>query len=204
VHQVQEATIFLKRSEEWIDTLVDAMKTVTRGKQAFEKQEVRRLWAQHEKFQNRVNQLPVLLMDERISIEFHDRKVLEYKKNQRDIEVRLQQFTDVDEEYIQMIRYVFTTCNMSGDIFRGGDRSEQREFLDHLFQNSILSGKTLKLQLKQPFQAIYELGKHNIMNLQPYIDTFRTFDWAPLRQELFGFSEGVSFKEERCSPYQRD
>ena len=177
IQEVKQALQFMDRSDEWIADLIKTIKAVSHGRQAFDKKELRRLRSKYDQLQNRLNKLPELLLDERISIEYHDRLKAKYKSEQRNIEVSMQHLTDVDEKILDKVKVVFQITKNAGKLFDFGTPSEQRKYLDYLLQNSTLNGNTLNLQLIQPFQTIYELGKQNIMDQQAHVASFRTIYW---------------------------
>jgi len=68
------------------------------------------------------------------------------------------------------------------EIFESSEPQEKRQLLNFVFQNLELRQKNLEYKLKTPYDTV--LLANNCSDLLPFVDKFRTLNWAFIQREL--------------------
>ena len=87
-----------------------------------------------------------------------------------------------DENFYLTAFKVLDLASRTLEIFESSKVTEKRVLLNFLLQNPVLSGRNLLFKLKSPFDVIAQCAK--TQDWLPLLDTFRTFCWNRIRQEL--------------------
>ncbi len=101
-----------------------------------------------------------------------NKKLKEYKEKQVEIEAKMQQYTDADEDFYLTANMILNLAKNTYEIFQISEVSEKRQLLNFLLQNLKLEGKKLNFELKTPFDTVLQASKCS--NLAPLSKSLRT------------------------------
>jgi len=88
-----------------------------------------------------------------------NKKLKEYKEKQADLEAKMEQYTDADENFYLTANMVLNLAKNAYNIFQSSEVSKKRQLLNFLVQNPQLKGKKLVFTLKKPFDTILEANR---------------------------------------------
>ena len=87
----------------------------------------------------------------------------EYKEKQYDINIRMEEYTHADENFLIASSMVFSLASRALEIFESSEVDEKRQLLNFLLQNFSLQGKNLSFKTKIPFSGIIEYAQTGSM-----------------------------------------
>ncbi len=86
----------------------------------------------------------------------YDRKIKEYKEEQYEITLKLNEYTSADYQYHITAGTVLNLARKAKEIFNSSEITEKRQLLNFLLQNCLLNGRKLEFALRKPFDSIIE------------------------------------------------
>ncbi len=86
-------------------------------------------------------------------------KLKEYKEKQAELEARMQNYTNADENFYLTANIVLNLAKKAYELFQNSEVEEKRQLLNFLLQNPTLEGKKLNFELKTPFNTVLEANK---------------------------------------------
>lgn len=95
----------------------------------------------------------------RITKDMFNKKLKEYKEKQAEIEAKMEQYTDADENFYLTANIVLNLAKKAYEIFQNSEVEEKRQLLNFLLQNLKLDGKNLIFELKTPFNTVFQASK---------------------------------------------
>ena len=101
-----------------------------------------------------------------------NKKLKEYKEKQAELEVKMQSYTDADENYYLTANITLNLAKKAYEIVQSSEPEEKWQFLNFLLQNLTLDGKKLNFELKTPFNTVLQASKCS--NLLRAIEAIRT------------------------------
>ena len=107
--------------------------------------------------QIRVDRMMDLLIDGSISRSDYESKLREMKSKQQDINIRLEDHTQADENYYLTAGIVLNLAKNAAKLFESSEVPQKRAILNYLLQNPTTRQKTLSFQLRSPFDVILDL-----------------------------------------------
>lgn len=97
----------------------------------------------------------------RITKDEYDKYVQEWKQQERDLLLQLEDHSKGDEQFYLTASYLLDTAKRAYDLFLSSQPAQKRRFLNFVLANLEMNGKKLVYKLKEPFSAMYEMGKRN-------------------------------------------
>ena len=79
-----------------------------------------------------------------------------YKLRQAEMRKQMELHDKADEEYYYQAGNLLEVASRAHGIFRGSQVEEQQEFLKFILENLTLNGKFLKINLRNPFNLIFD------------------------------------------------
>ena len=76
-----------------------------------------------------------------------NKKLKEYKEKQAELEAKMRQYTDANENFYLTANMVLNLAKRAYEIFQSSEVAEKRQFLNFLLQNLKLQGKNLVFEL---------------------------------------------------------
>jgi len=101
------------------------------------------------------------------------KKLKEYKEKQVELEVKMEQYTDADENFYLTANMMLNLAKKAYEIFQVSEVNEKRQLLNFLLQNLKLQGKNLVFELKTPFDTVLQASKCS--NLLRILNEIRTY-----------------------------
>lgn len=161
--------------ESKIKSVTESLRKINDGKNNFHKQQLSNLNKEYNLYQNRIDKLFNMRLDDDGSItkEIFNEKLKEFKEKQSEIAGKIQQYTNADEKFYLTANTLLSLAKRAKQIFISSEPTEKRQLLNFLLQNLVLDGKNLKFELKTPFDRVLEANKcsdlcsHQDSNLEP-------------------------------------
>ena len=173
----------LEKPQQWIDDVVELMKKSQDYKNSFQRQQKNIQRQRYIQIQECIDRLPKMLLEKRITEDQYDRLLQEYKDEQYEIDADTTIHTGADKDFYITVKNVLSLSQRARSIFESSKVDEKREILSLLLSNSVLDGKKPLFKLREPFNYLYELGRHPVG--LPEVDVFRNFRWSGLEISTF-------------------
>lgn len=140
------------------ERLVSELRIVNEGEIEFHRREIDRMQAEYNRIQTRIDTLLDMRLESRITPDDYDKKLQKLKDEQYKLDVDLRMLTKADHEYHIHVSTILSLSRRIGEIFESSELPEKRAILNYILQNPTVSGRTLKFELKKPFNTVLELG----------------------------------------------
>lgn len=137
-----------------IDELIVILKATEDGKNAFHNIQVAKLREEYDKIDARGHLMYDDKLDGRITTEYYDKKLKEYKEKQYHIELQLKKFANANKSYYIVANTILSLAKRAREIFESSEPEEKRQLLKFVFQNFELNAKTFVYKLKTPFDEV--------------------------------------------------
>lgn len=98
-----------------------------------------------------------LLVDNSITKEDYDRRVIDLKKEEHEINNQLEQSVILDNNFEDQVINVFELANRSHELFKSSDSSQKRQIVNLLFPNLQMDGEKLVFTLQKPFDRLLKM-----------------------------------------------
>ena len=103
------------------------------------------------------------LDDNSITKEMFDKKLIEYKEKQTELNEEIQRHTNADEDYYLIANTMLNLAKMAYEVFESSEIPAKRQLLNFLLQNCKLQGKKLSFEVKTPFDTVLQANKCSSM-----------------------------------------
>ena len=141
---------------EALDWLTRALRESHDDERRFRDEAMVRLNGDWTLLQNRLDAMYVDKLDGRIQAAFFDRKAGEWRDEQEQIELAIQQHRDADRSYIDEGVQLLELASHAGELFRSQESAEKRELLRYALSNSSWKDRQLTPTFRQPFDLILD------------------------------------------------
>jgi hypothetical protein len=92
----------------------------------------------------------------------YNKKQQEYRAKQEEIEKKMKNLQQADEEYYITASYILSLANRTYDLFLSSRLTIKRQVLKLLLQNCEIDNRSLRYALNYPFATIFSYTKsHN-------------------------------------------
>jgi len=152
----------LKLTDKQVEEIVKGLKNVHEAKNEFQKQQLEKLRKDYDRIGQRISNVYDFLTDGVIDKEIFYEKLEEYKKQQREIDGKMRQYTNADEKFYITAGMVLDLARRAKELFECSEIDEKRQILNFLLQNAELKGRNLRFSLNPPFDTIVKLNNHPI------------------------------------------
>ncbi|MDO8496257.1 MAG: recombinase family protein [bacterium] len=166
-----------KISQEKIGEIVAGLKESSASKVQYHTAAIKELQKEYNEIQVKIDRMMDLLIDGSIAKDEYEKKLKEMKSRQQDINIRLEDHTQADENYYLTANIVLNLAKNAVKLFESSEVSQKRAILNYLLQNPTTRQKTLSFQLRSPFDVISDLRYSSQLRDQgsnlghpPYID----------------------------------
>ena len=93
----------------------------------------------------------------RITQDEYDKKAIELKERQRQINAELKIHNDADEQFAVTLTSLISLASKAYEIFESSKIIEKRQLIAFMFSNLRMNGTKLLFDLKQPFNLMMNL-----------------------------------------------
>lgn len=156
---INEVLKNIRLSDEKIQEITEDLKKMNQAKNEFHKQSLLALRKEYDQIETRISNAFDLMTDGSITKDMFNKKLKEYKEKQADLEAKMEQYTDADENFYLTANMVLNLAKNAYNIFQSSEVSKKRQLLNFLVQNPQLKGKKLVFTLKKPFDTILEANR---------------------------------------------
>ena len=94
-----------------------------------------------------------------ITNEMFNNKLKEYKEKQAELEIKMAQYTNADENFYINANLLLHAVKKASQVFESSEPATKRQILNFLLQNLNLDGKKLNFELKTPFDRVLEANR---------------------------------------------
>ena len=144
-----------------VKEIIEDIKSSQKNKNRFHDKALAGLQQEYATIQKRIDRLFDLRIDDpSITNDMFNNKIKELKENQMEITVKLQQYTQADENYYITASTVLNLAQRALSIFQNSEVMEKRQLLNFLLQNPQLQGRNLVFTLKAPFDTVLEANRY--------------------------------------------
>lgn len=134
--------------------LVEALKITTKAENKFFTNTLKYLRQEYDKLENMISNLADDKYSESITEDFYNKKLKQYSEKQAKILQEINKHNEADKDHYFTINTILSLAQRAKEIFESSETEEKRHLLNFLLQNLELRNKTLKYELKTPFNTI--------------------------------------------------
>ena len=125
-----------------------------KGKKELHKETCLSLEDQYNKLENRIEKMYEDHLDGKINEDFFKRKHGEYRREQTNIQTRLNKLKGADEDYYITATYLLKLANKASKIFESSELETKRQLIKLVLQNPVVNDTTLTATIRKPFNLI--------------------------------------------------
>ena len=129
------------------------------AQERYHKQALASLRCEYDRIQNQLKVLLEMRISESITQDEYDKKAIELKQRQYDIDGQLKSHTKADEQFGVTVSYLLDVVSRAADLFESSKADQKRQLINLVLSNLELKGKKLHFNLKEPFNAIVAANK---------------------------------------------
>lgn len=152
--QFSEAFKGLKMPDEVLEDITETLKQTHQDKSEFRKTLLTQYQAEHQKYQDRIENMYEDKLDGSITESFYDKKRNEYRLKQDEINKQIAKLQFADEEYYLTSEYILKLASKASELFESSEPMEKRLLLKMTLQNLELKGGKAQFDWIKPFDAI--------------------------------------------------
>lgn len=120
----------------------------------FHREAIERLRGEYDRLQRRIETAYEDKLDGRITTEFYDQKVCEWRAEQERIELALRHHREANQSYLEEGVALLELASRAADLFEQQPASEKRRLLDFVLSNCTWADGVLTPVFRQPFDMI--------------------------------------------------
>ncbi len=140
--------------EEVVGWISRALRESHVDEKQFRDEAVARLQGEHNRLQNRIDQMYVDKLDGRITQQFFDERHAAWREEQERIEQSMAEYREADQCYIEEGIELLELARTSHVLFEKQPASEKRRLLDFVLSNSTWKAGELSVTYRQPFDML--------------------------------------------------
>ena len=115
---------------------------------------IRRIQAEYDRLQNRIDAMYVDKLDGRIDTDFFDRKAAEWREEQRKCLELIREHQDANQTYLDEGIRLLELAQKAGRLFRKQSPAEKRRLLGFVLSNCTWKDGQLTAEYRQPFDLL--------------------------------------------------
>lgn len=146
-------------NKETIEYITQKLRETSEMEVIFHKKQIERIRKEEDRVTKRKDKLLDMLLDESITQEAYDKKMLSLKEKQGYLQIELREHTNGNHDFITTVSTVFSLAKRSREIFDGSETEEKRQLLNYLLQNPVVKGKKLYFTTQKPFNMLLNMPK---------------------------------------------
>ena len=152
------------------DRLVEELRKSAEGEVDFHAREIKRIRAEYDRHQRRIENATDLLLDGSITKDEHGKIVEKEKDAQYKLNLDLEEHTKADHEYHIHVNTVLSLARRIGTIFAGSEVNEKRAIINFTLSNLGISDRKLTFSLRKPFDTILDLARSSKLAPRPGLE----------------------------------
>ena len=140
--------------EEILGWVTEALRQSHGEEKEFHREAIERLRGEYDRLQKRIETSYEDKLDGRITTEFYDRRVSEWRTEQERIELALRDHRHANQSYLDEGVALLELASRAADLFEKQPASEKRRLLDFVLSNCTWANGVLTPEYRQPFDMI--------------------------------------------------
>ncbi len=100
----------------------------------------------------------LLVVARRITQDEYDKKAIELRQRQYELNNQLNKIIEADENYSMTLTSLLNICSKAPELFESSKVEQKRQLINFLLSNLKLRGKKLEYTLKKPLDVLVDLG----------------------------------------------
>lgn len=166
--------------QEVLTWVKDALLCSNEDTQRFHQEAIIKLQAEYQKLENRIQSMYVDKLDGKILGDFFDSMSTKWRAEQSEILQAMQTHQNANQNYIVEGIKLLELAQNAYKLFIQQDPTEKRRLLNFLVSNSYWADKTLKVELKKPFDLLMKLSELTERDMSLAAANNRSFEnWLP-------------------------
>ena len=159
--------------ENIVDAIGKMLKESHQGKVEYYNTVSSELKSQYDLLQKRIERMYEDKLDGSITEDFYNKKLLEYRTEQTNIQTKQNNLQEVDKDYYSTGIYLLKLANKAPAIFKSSEPEVKRQLIKLILQNPTINDVTLCATYRNPFSMFAKgASRHNWLpgqdsNLQP-------------------------------------
>lgn len=152
----------------------------------FHEQQIKKLEQKQNTIQKMMDNLYLDKLKGSITEHDYDKYFEKFKLEQTEINQRLTQLQDDDNNYIMSSRYIISILSDVYDLFKSSKVEQKRHLIKFVFSNLEIEGENVVYKLQKPFDTILEYSDSIIW--RQTLGTLRNFNWQKLKENFNAFT----------------
>lgn len=143
----------------YMDEIIDDIKRITKEKRKFEDDQVERIDKRLREIGNQLDTLLDFALKKSITQVEYDKKAIELKDEQENLLNKKNRYFDASINYGKVVTDLISITSRTWEIFESSSIDRKRQLLGMITSNLKVYDKKLYVEMKSPFNVIYELNK---------------------------------------------
>ena len=157
--QVKNTFKDLGLSNEATNKLKEELLTIHESEKDYYENNVDKIKKSIDRIGNRLSVMYKDRLDGRITMDEYDKMASEYKKEQQDLLLQLEDHTNANYNFYITASKLLDVSRQAWELFEGSEVEEKQQIINFVLQNFSLKGRKLLFELKTPFNGIVEYAK---------------------------------------------
>ncbi|CCZ30525.1 cassette chromosome recombinase B [Proteobacteria bacterium CAG:495] len=155
--------------DDFKEGLLAELKKVHNDKVDYSEQTLKSLRGQHDRVQSRLDRLTMLLLDESITKDEHDKTKMMLMQERAEVKSRMENLAVADDRFTITMEHLIELSSRAGELFESSGTDEKRQIINFIFSNLELEGKNLVFTMREPFYWLSKLSTRTIW--LPHMDS---------------------------------
>jgi len=144
---------------EYMEEIIEDINRISKEKRKFEDEQVERIDKRLKELDKELDTLLDFALKKSITQDEYNRKAMELKDEQEKLLYKKNRYFDASINYGKVVTDLISITSRAWEIFESSKIERKRQLLGMLFSNLEVDDKKLYVELKSPFNLIYELNK---------------------------------------------
>lgn len=144
---------------EYMEEIIEDINRITKEKRRFEDDQVERIDKRLKELDKELDTLLDFALKKSITQDMYDKKAIELKDEQEALQQKKNRYFDASINYGKVVTDLVSITSRAWEIFESSKIERKRQLLGMLSSNLEVDDKKLYVELKSPFNLIYELNK---------------------------------------------
>ncbi len=159
LEQLQEYFQKLIIPEEYMDEIIEDINKITKEKRTFEDEQVGRIDKRLKELAIELDTLLDFALKKSITQDEYNKKAMSLKDEQESLQQKKNRYFDASINYGKVVTDIVSITSRAWEIFESSKIERKRQLLGMLSSNLEVDDKKLYVELKSPFNLIYDLNK---------------------------------------------
>lgn len=144
---------------EYMEEIIGDIKRISKEKRKFEDEQVERIDKRLKELDKELDTLLDFALKKSITQDMYNKKAMELKDEQEALQQKKNRYFDASINYGKVVTDLVSITSRAWEIFKSSKVDRKRQLLGMLTSNLEVDDKKLYIELKSPFNLIYDLNK---------------------------------------------